>query len=79
MTKPIFIIEFPKYTHLEIIEKSQFRLEMDNKELIEQYHVLLTVGRSDELKYFCFNSQYKEEEFKELQDLIELLKKENTI
>lgn len=77
MIKPIFIIQFPKDTHPDIVQKSEYLLERDKKELTEQYHVLLTVGRSDEMKYFCFNSPYKEEEFKDLKDLTEQLKKQN--
>lgn len=74
MTKPIFIIQFPKDTHPEIIKKSEYILERDKKELTEQYHVLLTGGRGDEMKYFCFNSPYGEEEFQELKDIVEQLK-----
>lgn len=70
MIKPIFIIQFPKHTPPEVIKESEYFLKRDKKELTEQYHVLLTGGGGDEMKYFCFNSPYKEKEFKDLKDLI---------
>jgi len=77
MVKPIFIIQFPKNTPPEVIKESEYFLKRHKKELTEQYHVLLTGGGSDGIQYFCFNSPYKEEEFKDLKDLTEQLKKQN--
>lgn len=68
--KPIFIVKIPdNFPHNEV------NLIVDNlhkkPELNEDYHVLISMTKGEEITFQSFNSPYSEEEFTKLKDLIE--------
>lgn len=78
MSKPIFIVRFPKSAHHESLTEAAKSLARNGVE--DDYHVLVMKDEltGGEIKFECFNAPHTEMEFKELQErVITLLQNQN--
>jgi len=66
--KPIFVIQMPISTPSEVLEKAYEQVHSNG--ITEDYHVLLTIGSDTTATFKCYNSQYTEEEYAKLEQLI---------
>lgn len=66
--KPIFIIQMPVGTPPEMLEKAYEQIQ--SKDISEDYHVLVTIGKDTTATFKCFNSPYTQEEYDKLELLI---------
>jgi hypothetical protein len=76
MSKPIFIVRFPKGTDVEHLQNAAE--QMGRNGVYNDYHILVIKDEftGGEIKFECFNSPHTEIEFKELQNrVISLLSK----
>jgi hypothetical protein len=72
--KPIFVIQMPIGTPLEILEKVYENVHSNG--MSEDYHVLLTIGSDTTATFKCFNSLYTKEEYDKLEELINEINKD---
>ena len=66
--KPIFVIQMPAGTPPEMLEKAYEQIQ--SKDIGEDYHVLVTIGKDTTATFKCFNSPYTQEEYDKLELLI---------
>jgi hypothetical protein len=77
MSKPIFIVRFPK--HKDVLDLQNAAEHLGRNGIYHDYHVLVIKDEftGGEIKFECFNAPHTEMEFKELQNRVLTLLKQN--
>ena len=70
--KPIFIIKVPS---IEYLVDQVHHCIFEKSSIPEEYHVLIVGHGKDDIEFECFNSPYTNEEFTNLNNLINELNK----